>query len=217
MGEVSIRRYRSEDRPAVREVAYRTGYMGEPVDWLWRDRPSFQDLFTTYYTDREPESLFVAVADERVVGFLTGCLDTTRAVPPEGAALGTVLRRGLLLRPGTAAFFWRAAWDVVRGGFPGGGLLDPRWPAHLHINLLPEARGLGAGGALMRAWLAHLRAAGVPGCHLGTFAENTNAIAFFERMGFRRFGRPEAVPGFRLRTGGRMHQQLMVRSLRDDG
>jgi hypothetical protein len=32
-------------------------------------------------------------------------------------------------------------------------------------------------------------------------------------MGFERFGAPLLVPGMRLRTGGRMHEQLMVRSL----
>jgi hypothetical protein len=30
--------------------------MGEPVDWQWRDLPSFADMFTGYYTDAEPES-----------------------------------------------------------------------------------------------------------------------------------------------------------------
>ena len=91
--------------------------------------------------------------------------------------------------------------------------MDARWPSHLHTNLLPEARGRGVGANLMEAWLSRLCAAGSPGCHLVTLAENTAAIAFFERIGFRHFDPPVLVPGMRLRSGGRMHLQIMVREL----
>jgi GNAT superfamily N-acetyltransferase len=43
-----------------------------------------------------------------------------------------------------------------------------RFPAHLHLNLLPAARGRGLGLALMRAYLGRLEAAGVPGVQLST-------------------------------------------------
>ena len=56
----------------MRHVSFQTGYMGEPVDWLWRDPESFADLLTTYYTDREPESLLVAELEAEVVGYLMG-------------------------------------------------------------------------------------------------------------------------------------------------
>jgi hypothetical protein len=66
----------------------------------------------------------------------------------------------------------------------------------------------------MEAWFARLQDLGSPGCHLATMAENTRAIGFFERVGFRRYEPPVLLPGMRLRTGGRMHMQLMVRDLR---
>ena len=50
---VNIRPYETRDRARVRKVCYLTGYMGDPVDWLWRDRESFADMFTGYYTDGE--------------------------------------------------------------------------------------------------------------------------------------------------------------------
>jgi ribosomal protein S18 acetylase RimI-like enzyme len=209
-----VRPYRAEDRERVREIAFETGYMGEPAAWYWRDAASFADVWTGYYTDREPESAFVAVEDGAVAGYLVGCADTARAPSASDAIARQVLRRQLLLRPGTAGFFWRALWDTLRDrGAPSGELADPRWPAHLHINLLREARGHGAGRALMTAWLGRLRQLGVPGCHLGTMAENTNGIRFFESVGFARHGSPALVPGMRRREGGRMHVQLMVQSL----
>jgi ribosomal protein S18 acetylase RimI-like enzyme len=204
---LTIRPYRPSDRERVREIAYATGYMGESADWYWRDAVSFAEIWSAYYTDREPESSFVADDDGTAVGFLFGCLDSALAPSPRSAVVSQLLKRQLLLRPGTAGFFWRSIADALRSPqVPSGELLDPRWPSHLHINLLPEARGQGAGRGLMQAWLDRLRRLGSPGCHLGTLAENTRAIHFFQALGFAPYGPPVLVPGLRLRSGGRMHQ-----------
>jgi len=215
---LTIRPYRAEDRERVREITFETGYMGEPAAWYWRDAVSFADIWSGYYTDHEPESAFVAVEAGTVVGYLLGCLDTARAPSPRAAITRQLLRRQLLLRPGTAGFFWRSIADTLRNpSVPSGELSDPRWPSHLHINLLRAARGQGAGRGLVSAWLDRLRQLGSPGCHLGTLAENTSAIRFFQSVGFEPFGAPLLVPGMRLRAGGRMHEQLMVRSLEGAG
>jgi ribosomal protein S18 acetylase RimI-like enzyme len=212
MTPLSIRPFAATDRAAVREIACATGFMGEPADWFWRHRESFADIWTSYYTDIEPESCWVATEGGQVMGYLTGCVDTARAPSPARAVTRQMLRHALLFRPGTAGFFWRSIRDVIRSpAIPSGELDDPRWPAHLHVDLLPEARGRGAGAALMRAWWERLESLGSPGCHLGTLAENRAAIAFFERCGFQRHGDPVLAPGMRLRTGERMHLQLMVR------
>jgi GNAT superfamily N-acetyltransferase len=93
-----------------------------------------------------------------------------------------------------------------------GDFIDPRWPAHLHIDLLPAARGTGLGAALMARWLQQLQAAGSPDCHLLTLAENTRALKFFEKSGFRNHGNPALVGGMRGKKGERLHQQIMVRN-----
>ena len=212
--QITVRSYRDADCNAVRCIAYQTGYMGDPADWYWRDPTSFADVFTSYYTDHEPQSVYVAESENYVVGYLLGCVDTVRAPRPTAVLARQTLRRLLFVRPGTAPLCWRSVWDAVsHRPLPAGELLDPRWPAHLHINLLREARGCGAGAKLMEAWFGRLRALQSPGCHLATFAENTSAIAFFTRMGFRPFGPPALVPGMRLKSGGRMHQLLMVREI----
>jgi len=214
MGEVAVRPYREADREAVRAIAFQAGYLGDPADAYWRDFTSFADIWTSYYTDREPDSAFVAEDEGRVVGYLLGCVDSARAPSPAAVLARQVIRRFLLLRPGTAGFLWRSIWDTARQGHsPTGELSDPRWPSHLHMNLLREARGCGVGARLMNTWLSRLHEVGSPGCHLATLAENAVAVAFFERMGFHHFGAPVLVPGMRLRSGGRMHLQLMVQGL----
>jgi RimJ/RimL family protein N-acetyltransferase len=214
MPEFEIRRYETGDREAIRRICFETGYMGEPIDWLWRDRETFADLITRYYTDREPESIWVATRGSDVVGYLTGCVDSERTRGNAPAEVRRLIWRGGLLRPGFGAFLARAALDTLRDrDLRGEALFDPRWPAHLHIDLLPEARGRGLGRRLMQLWFDHLRGLAVPGVHLGTFAENHAAIRFFESCGLARQGEAQPAPGFRLRGGGRMHVQWMARAV----
>ena len=211
---VAVRPYAPADREAVRSLCYRTGYMGDSPAWYWRHERSFADIWTSYYTDREPESLLVAEREGAVVGFLSGCVDSARAPSPAVAVTLATLRHGLAFRPGNAGFFWRSLADtLLQRSVPSGEVDDPRWPSHLHINLAEEARGCGAGRRLMEAWLTRLEGLGSPGCHLGTLFENERAIGFFERMGFARFGEPQPAPGMRTPGGEGHHLQLMVRDL----
>ena len=184
---VTIRPYEGRDRAAVRHVCHVTGYMGEPAAWMWRDVASFADLFTSYYTDAEPQSALVVELDGVVAGYLLGCVDSSTAWNPASIFGRHFVHRGIGFRPGTAGVVWRSFGDVVvaaaRRRLPPVAFSDHRWPAHLHIDLLPQARGAGVGAALMRRWLDSLRAGGVPGCYLETLGENHSAIAFFESTG----------------------------------
>lgn len=217
MGDLHIRPYEPRDRARVRHICFVTGYIGEPVEWQWRDAESFSTIFTGYYTDAEPESALVAEIDGEVRGYLLGCVDSSKAWNPATVVGGQIKERSLAFRPGTARFVLRSVGDVivdaVHKRLPPASFDDPRWPAHLHIDLLRDARGRGVGAALMRRWLDSLRQAGVPGCHLETMAENTGAVAFFESMGFEKHRPPIPAPGLRSPWGERLHLQLMVQSL----
>jgi GNAT superfamily N-acetyltransferase len=190
--------------------------MGEP-EWQWREPESFADLFTSYYTDVEPESSLVAERGGVVEGYLLGCVDSRQAWSEAKVFGRLLLRRGIAFRPGTAAFVWRSFFDVAAEGFrgrrPPSPVHDERWPAHLHIDLLPSIRGRGIGRTLMQAWLERLRGLAVPGCHVQTLAENNRALAAFASVGFERMGEPVLAPGLRTPTGERHHVQLLVRDL----
>jgi GNAT superfamily N-acetyltransferase len=86
---------------------------------------------------------------------------------------------------------------------------DARWPAHLHINVLPHVRGAGVAPALMHRWLQVLRQTDSRGCYLQTLVENGRAVRFFTRMGFAKYGPTPVVPGLRY-EGKQVHQQTMV-------
>src|SRR5690606_21941138 len=182
---MEIRQASEADRPALRALFVRAG-AGSPTDDLWGDPESEAAVYLYPYLAREPESLFVAAAEDgTLVGDLTGCVDSA-AFPGEEERIDQAIRRyGLLRRRGAVAFFARAVADALvaklRGQPATWEFTDPRWPSHLHINVAPEARGTGAAAALVDRFLAHAEAAGSPGCHLQTVVENRRAVAFFEK------------------------------------
>ena len=212
--DVVVRPYEAGDRADVRRICHATGYMGDP-EWQWRDAESYADLFTSYYTDAEPESALVAERHGKVEGYLLGCVDSAKAWSEASIFLRLMWKRWIAVRPGTAGFVWRSFADVVNDGFhkrlPPASVHDERWPAHLHIDLLGSIRGRGVGSALLHSWLARLDELGIPGCHVQTLAENHRAVAAFESVGFTRRGRVCPAPGRRTPDGDRCHVQLLVR------
>jgi ribosomal protein S18 acetylase RimI-like enzyme len=60
-----------------------------------------------------------------------------------------------------------------------------QYPAHLHIDLLPQGQRRGLGRRLLDTLRAALAERGVPGVHLGMDPANTGARAFYDAYGFR--------------------------------
>jgi GNAT superfamily N-acetyltransferase len=214
--QIEVRPYAAADRGELVDVVFAAAAEGAPGSEVWGHSASLAEVYLTPYLDLEPESVFVVAADGRPVGYLAGCVDDAR-FPSEEERLKAAIKKYRLFRmPGPRRFFARAAYDSllckVRRVPTAGELSDPRWPSHLHIDLMPVARGTGAAAGLMDLWFERLRAVGSPGCYLQTSFENARAVAFFERAGFRRYGDTPVVPGSRF-EGRRMHQQTMVREV----
>ncbi|MFC4374890.1 GNAT family N-acetyltransferase [Nocardia halotolerans] len=210
---MEIRAFTEADGAALRDLSNDVGE-GSPTGTLWGHPESEAAVYLYPYMELEPDSLFLAVDNGYLVGYLTGCVDST-TFPSEPERFESAIRRHrLIFRRKPATFFARAVADTLiakaRRQPISGELIDPRWPSHLHINLLPRARGTGAADALMHHFLDHAAASGSPGCYLQTLVENTRAVRFFERMGFTPHGVPTVVPGLRY-EGARVHQLTMVR------
>ena len=212
MDGMEIRTFGESDRAALSDLFGRAGE-DSPSGSLWGHEESEAAVYLTPYMDLEPDSLFIAVVDGALTGYLTGCLDSF-AFPSETERMEQAMRKyRLIFRARTAAFFARGLFDVaisaIRRQRTAADFDDARWPAHLHINVLPQVRGTGVGSALMTRWFERLLESGSRGCHLQTLVENNRAVLFFERMGIERHGPSPLVPGIRYR-GKRLHQQTMV-------
>lgn len=182
-----VRSYQALDRESVLRIAGDTAFFGEPAERFLEDRRIFLDAFYSYYVDQEPEHAWVATYQDEVVGFLTGCTNTRRqqrwfskqAVPK---VINNLIRGRYKTGPLT--------WRCLRG-FLFSHLRQEEtsadlnlYPAHLHINIDQQHRGLGLGRMLIQAYLAQLANLQVPGVHLQTTSENTGACILYKRIGF---------------------------------
>jgi ribosomal protein S18 acetylase RimI-like enzyme len=186
--EPFLRPFQPADRDALFKIAADTAYFGDPIEAYLEDRRIFLDAFYAYYTDLEPEHIWVAEAGGELAGFLTGCIDTKRQQ----------LQTHEIIRPRVWRKFLRGAYRIGPKGLRyllelflaglrrEGTKVDlQRYPAHLHINVAAAWRGKGLGRRLMLAYLDQLREIGAPGVHLQTTSRNEAACRMYESLGFR--------------------------------
>lgn len=180
----TIRAFRAGEERALYEICLLTGASGEDASGMYRAPNLLGEIFVGPYLRLAPAIALVGEDEAGVAGYVLGVPDT-RAFElacerewwpplrahypvgtfPPGSADDRLLR---LIHdpPETSA-------DVVE-----------RYPAHLHIDLLPRLQGRGYGRRLLESLLAGLVDAGVSGVHLGVGLANQRAIGFYERMGF---------------------------------
>lgn len=58
------------------------------------------------------------------------------------------------------------------------------YPAHLHIDILPEYQGRGIGFSLVQTLVEDLKSIKVPGLMLSVSSTNIRAVAFYKKCGF---------------------------------
>ncbi|MEU8950455.1 GNAT family N-acetyltransferase [Streptomyces sp. NPDC048489] len=206
--EPTIRPYRAEDRAAVAHVCVMTAHEGGDSRAVHPDLELMPTLFAHPYCRLEPELAFVLDdGTGRAVGYVVGTADTARfvrdfrdvwipAVAPRYPRSATPPRSpsdemvDLLHHPE------RMILPELAG-----------YPAHLHIDLLPEWQRRGHGRALMDTLLGALAGRGVPAVHLGMVTANTSARAFYDRLGFHVIPVPDPGPLTYLgRPTGRAHR-----------
>ena len=164
--------------------------MGEPAgeripdEWLWAE------YWTRYFTDRQWRHSWVVERrhDGRVVGYLTGTADVRRFdryVPFLLPGLvGRIVRKRLISRRATRRATIAMLRSILSGGMALPGGIARRYPATLHMNLLPEARRRGLGGRLFALFLDRMRSLAVRGVHAQVLSLNEPIRGFLHKAGF---------------------------------
>lgn len=180
-----IRLFRPRDIDALYDISVKTGDRGGDASHLYVDRRLIGHIYVAPYALLEPSLALVVAEQGRLLGFAVGTLNTS--------LWETKLERdwwpGLRLRyadPADIPISERNA-DQMRAFFihhPTATPLSVRrgYPAHLHLNLLPELQGRGWGRRLFAAWLSHAEGAGA--LHVLVNRANERAIGFWESQGF---------------------------------
>ena len=184
-----VRRARTDalERARLEEICLRTGAAGGDATQLLDDPSLLTDAYLTPYLALEPDLCLVLVDDADVpVGYALGTADTAAFEArcatwwPEARARHSARTRPA--RPGLEQHLV----ERLDGRDPTDPRLVEQFPAHLHIDLLPELQGQGFGRRLIDTLVAALRERGVRGLHLAADVRNTSAAAFYERTGFSR-------------------------------
>jgi ribosomal protein S18 acetylase RimI-like enzyme len=171
------------DRNAVEAICIQTGDDGSDASGSYDSPELLAHLWATPHLVADPALCTIVIDDDGPAGYLVATADT----------------------PAFEQWCERMWWPPLRERYP---LQAPRnerdqqlvelihapdrtpasvtdtYLAHLHINLLPRAQGLGLGRALIERLADRLRERGVAGVHLGVAGTNTRAIAFYEHLRF---------------------------------
>jgi GNAT superfamily N-acetyltransferase len=194
-----IRPYRPADREALDDICIRTAHAGQDSRPLYADPAIFPAIFAAPYVHLEPELAFVLDDGEgRAVGYILGTADTPRFVEDFRLKWLPLVASRHPEPSGSPGSPKTPDDEIVPLLHHPERMLVPEvaaYPAHLHIDLLPEWQGRGFGRALMGTFLDALHARGVRAVHLSMVTANTGARVFYDRLGFHEIDVPDADPG----------------------
>jgi ribosomal protein S18 acetylase RimI-like enzyme len=181
-----IRPYTEGDLEDLYRICLATGWSGEDASAIYEDPKLVGHLYAAPYGVLRPECALVAEDAEGVAGYILGAADTAAFEAELEAEWWPKLRPEYADPAGQPRREWtpdqRLAF-LIHHPVPTPAELAERFPAHLHIDLLPRLQGQGLGRRMMDAWLALAKSMGAAGAHLGVSAANHRAVRFYRAYG----------------------------------
>lgn len=193
-----FRQFRQEDLNAIYAISVQTGDNGLDATAFYDDPKLMGHIYSAPYVLLEPDLVIVVEHKDQVVGYVVGTRDTqsweTRLERQWWPAL-----RDQYEAPNPAN---RDNWtidqmriDRIHNPRLINREISERYPAHLHMNLLPAMQRRGIGTALLHKWLSIAIKGGDRGVHVGANPKNTDGIVFWQRSGFETIKTgPEKTP-----------------------
>ena len=191
-----IRPFQPGDEAALSDICLKTADAGADATGILDDDGLWAEIWVLPYVVRHPELAFVVETDDgRAAGYIVGAPDTEEFEAwfrdewwPRFAERWPL--------PDVERSRQDGVLNYAYGRRPGGEPYAEQYPAHLHIDLLPELQGQGWGRQLVERLIAALQERKVSGLHLVASGDNTGAIAFYPRVGFEPIPSHEGVQVF---------------------
>ncbi len=169
---MQIRAYKEKDIENLRTICHETATAKEFVE----NKELVCTLYCDYYYEQEPENIFVAVTKEdEAVGYIICAEDYKKFFSTFNKNYLSKVKK-LSKAKALEQRFMPLMYCKVK----------KKYPAHLHINLLPPAQGKGMGRKLIDTLCKHLAEKGVKGLSLTVGGDNKGAIAFYKKLGFKK-------------------------------
>lgn len=168
---MTIRPYQNKDKENVRFVCLNSE---GPCDMNEAGQRYIITTYCDYYIEREPQNCFVAAdGNDYAVGYIL-CAESFEAFYP------------VFLRDYACSFPLSQPWFFYGAAHSADlqAKYQEDYPAHLHIDLLPEYQRKGLGHKLVDTLAAHLKSKSVPGVMLTVGASNRVGQNFYTKYGF---------------------------------
>lgn len=163
----------------LEEICLLTSDSGKDGTHLYSDRRLIGQIYLTPYVLYDPTCCFVAKKDNKCIGYIVGCYDSREFYQYLNNEFLPIIRNRF-----TKAITEndKAVINMIQNGVEYE--IYPQYLSHLHIDILPEAQGLGLGRKLIDTFTKNLKGQGYNSVHLGVSNTNKSAQGFYKKMGF---------------------------------
>lgn len=180
---LQVRPYQAEDLSSLYKICLYTGDGGQDASHLVNDTELMGHFYAAPYAFLNPEICFVACLHGKTCGYIVGCHSSSLFAQQSDERWFPALREQYPLGELSEDSFTENMHIMIHHGYQHRPEFSD-YPAHLHINLLAEARRMGGGSKLLCAFIDKLKALNVAGVHLEVASSNSGARRFYEKMGF---------------------------------
>ncbi|WP_425066703.1 GNAT family N-acetyltransferase [Reyranella sp.] len=193
-----IRPFNAGDLDACYAISLATGHAGGDASHLYRDPKMMGHIYIAPYALLEPGLTLIAEDRDGVAGFVAGVVDTSAWEERLEREWWPPLRRRYAdpvdVPPDRQTADQRRA-SMIHHPAPTPVEIAARYPAHLHMNLLPRLQRRGVGSLLLGSWLSAAGARGALSFHVGLNRMNRGALRFWSRQGFSALALKARVEG----------------------
>ena len=181
---VLLRAANTADLPELLRVCLETGDSGKDATHLHNLPELVGDIYVAPYVIHEPDFAYALLAENKVVGYLLGVLDTES------------FEKVLVDKywPVAKAKYQQIDFEITpsdqellaeldKQGFSDEEITK-NYPSHLHIDIVESHQGAGYGKSMIAYLLNELKQAGSSGVHLHMSASNDRARVFYKKFGF---------------------------------
>ena len=169
---ITIRKYEEKDRENLLRICVETSSL--PTE-SQKDLDFLNLMFNDYYAIVEPDNCFVAADDnDDAVGYILCAENFDRYYKTfKGLYIPMIKKLGV-------KYYIMAMSEIAVHS-----IFRKKYPAHLHIDIMPVCQGKGTGTALMNELKDHLKEKGVSSLMLSCGMGNEKAIRFYKKNGFK--------------------------------
>ena len=183
----TIRPFEPADLEACYAISLATGFEGGDASRLYRDPKMMGHIYVAPYALLEPALALVVEDGDGVAGFAVGTTDTVAWEARLEREWWPALRERYIdpveVPSADRTPDQRRAF-MIHHPVRTPSAVAGRYPAHLHMNLLPRLQRRGLGSKLLGAWLERAASVGARDVHVGVNRANSGAIRFWRSQRF---------------------------------